>query len=205
MIKDRFLELINTYSEDLSYNQKCWDQIEKQYTHKSRYYHCLKHIEDMLELFDIVEKEVEQKDALLFAIFYHDLIYKVTSKKNEYKSALTFKKYIKPTSFTEIDRTFNLILATQMHQLSEDRDTNILLDLDLNVLGKSQAEYQNYTQGVRREYSIYPDFLYKKGRVQVLNRFLETYSIYKTVYFQNRFEKQARRNLKNELDLLTSK
>ncbi len=50
-------------------------------------------------------------------------------------------------------------------------DINYLLDADLSVLGKDRETYLVYTQMIRKEYSIYPDFLYKPGRKKFLNIF----------------------------------
>jgi predicted metal-dependent HD superfamily phosphohydrolase len=38
------------------------------------------------------------------------------------------------------------------------------LDADLSILGKDLDTYLAYTKMIRKEYSIYPDFLYKPGR-----------------------------------------
>ncbi|PHQ30926.1 hypothetical protein CJ305_01485 [Leeuwenhoekiella nanhaiensis] len=203
MIKDRFLELLNRYSEDLSYNLKCWDQLFKNYNHRSRHYHNIKHLEDMLLLLPEVEQHIENKDAILFSIFYHDIIYKVTRKNNEYKSAQIFREHIAPTKFKYVDNSFDQILATKHHEWSEHNDTNILLDLDLHVLGKSPEDYETYTENIRKEYSIYPNFLYQKGRIQVLKSFLDKEQLFKTPHFKEKYEFQAKTNLKAELKKLS--
>lgn len=53
----------------------------------------------------------------------------------------------------------NMILATKSHERSEDNDTNYLTDTDLAILGKGSYDYQKYTEQIREEYSIYPDFM----------------------------------------------
>ncbi|HET7178254.1 MAG TPA: hypothetical protein VFI14_00955 [Chryseosolibacter sp.] len=52
---------------------------------------------------------------------------------------------------------------------------------------------------MRREYSMYPDFLYRPGRRKVLQYFLDMERIFKTEEFASKFEKQARGNLEREL------
>ena len=94
------------------------------------------------------------------------------------------------------------IEATKEHQLSPDNDTNILLDLDLSILGKSPVEYKRYSEGIRKEYHIYPDIVYRNGRKKVLKSFLEKDSIFKTAFFRKEYESQAKENLIAELKQL---
>jgi predicted metal-dependent HD superfamily phosphohydrolase len=44
--------------------------------------------------------------------------------------------------------------------------------------------------------------MYNKGRKQVLKHFLDRDSLYFTEYFKEKFETQARKNIKRELELL---
>ncbi|WP_107037443.1 HD domain-containing protein [Brumimicrobium mesophilum] len=202
MLKEKFLTLIGKYSEDKVYNLECWDEIEKKYSSKSRHYHNLEHIENMLEELNKIESKVDNLDCLLFAIFYHDIIYISTKSDNEHQSALVFEKRISKTSFDKIEECMSQIQATKDHKMSSDNDTNILLDLDLSVLGKSQEEYIKYSKAIRKEYSIYPDFMYEKGRTKVLKSMYEFDFIYKTDLFRKEYETQAKRNLLFELNLL---
>lgn len=91
------------------------------------------------------------------------------------------------------------IMATRKHDLSEQADTNYFTDADLAILGANAFDYKNYTQAIRKEYRLYPDFLYKPGRKKVLAHFLEMPTIFKTEFFRERYEEVARENLRNEL------
>jgi predicted metal-dependent HD superfamily phosphohydrolase len=149
-----------------------------------------------------IQSEVNNLDCLLFAIYYHDIVYKSTKGDNEHQSALTFQSRIAKTSFNKLSKCIAQIEATKQHKLSDDNDTNILLDLDLSVLGKSTQEYKKYCENIRKEYRIYPDFMYRKGRKKVLKSILELDFIYKTDYFKELYENQAKKNLTLELDQL---
>lgn len=80
--------------------------------------------------------------------------------------------------------------------------TNYLLDVDLSVLGKDTQTYLGYTKQIRKEYSIYPDFLYNLGRKKVLQHFLELENIFKTEDFRDKYESQARKNIEFEISIL---
>ena len=77
------------------------------------------------------------------------------------------------------------------------------MDFDLAVLSKSEDVYYQYTIDIRKEYKRYPNFLYKNGRAGVLKGFLDKEQIYLTKEFSC-FEEKARKNIENEINLLTS-
>ena len=190
------------YSDNKNYNLECWNEIEKNYSSKSRHYHNLEHLENMFTELNNVESKINDLDTLLFSVYYHDIIYKSTKKDNELQSALIFEKRISKTSFVKLSECMAQVEATKEHKLSNDNDTNLLLDIDLSILGKSTNEYRKYCDNIRKEYHIYPDFMYKKGRKKVLKSLLELDSIYKTDFFKQKFENQAKENLRQELNQL---
>lgn len=178
-----------------------WLDLSKKYTGKGRYYHNLDHLEFLLNILKPIENRIEDWEILLVTLFYHDYIYKVTRKDNELKSAICAEQLLKKTTInaSRIKRCYKQIIATKNHLLSEDQDSNYFNDADLAILGSTPDSYSKYVQKIRNEYHIYPDFLYIPGRRKVINHFLEMNQIYKTTYFRDTLESQARYNLKNEL------
>lgn len=203
MLKETFLNLIRKYSNDGIHNLMCWIEIEKNYSFKSRYYHNLGHLKNMLVEFEFVKNQVKELDTLLFSLFYHDIVYKATRSDNELKSAIFFEKRISKTSFPFIAECKKQIELTKEHKVSSDFDTDIFMDLDLSILGKSKSEYENYYKNVRKEYKIYPNFMYNKGRVKALKSILESDKIFKTDFFIHKYEEKARENINLEIDFLT--
>jgi predicted metal-dependent HD superfamily phosphohydrolase len=202
MVKEKFLDVMGRYSDKPAYHLECWRELETAYTSRARYYHNLEHLEQLLTELDPVKAQVGELDTLLFAIFYHDIVYKPTKSNNEQQSALLFKKRISQTSFPRLEACIQQIEATKDHKPSLDHDTNILLDLDLSILGKSPKAYQTYRENIRKEFGVYPDFVYRKGRKQVLEDLLARASIFKTDFFKAAYEQQARENIRLELDQL---
>lgn len=200
-LKSIFSDLISKYSDNEILKTDYWKEIEQSYSHKSRKYHNLIHLENMIRELEEVKDKISDYDSILFSIFYHDIIYKATSKDNEEKSAekakIRLEKFNVPQK--KITKIYNQILATKSHKRSEDSDTNFLLDSDLAILGQDWEIYENYTQQIRKEYSIYPDFMYKPGRKKVLTHFLEFEEIFKTDYFKGIYEEKARENIKREI------
>ncbi|BCY29361.1 HD domain-containing protein [Flavobacterium okayamense] len=179
-----------------------WKGLEKAYSAKSRYYHNLTHLQEMIAAYDEYHSHLQHPDEVLFAIFYHDIIYKTTRKDNELKSAEFAVSLIQPQHELDKELVFEMILATQHHQFNIIEDINWLIDFDLKILSKSWEEYQVYCNQIRKEYKIYPDVLYKPGRKKALEHFLEHEFIYQTETFRNLYEKQARENIQREINLL---
>ncbi|MDR4951324.1 hypothetical protein REB14_03870 [Chryseobacterium sp. ES2] len=203
-LKNQFEQLCSSFTEDPQLIRDLWKEIETKYSEKGRYYHNLLHLENMLNELEYVKSNISDVTAISFSVFYHDIIYDASSKSNEEKSAAKAEKRLTELHINQdkISLISAQILATKSHQRSDDEDTNYLLDADLSVLGKDFKTYSEYTQNIRKEYSIYPDFLYKPGRKKVLKHFLELESIFKTEYFKEKYEVQAKENIAAELQLL---
>ncbi len=203
-LNQQFEQLCSSFTNDQHLINSLWKEIETRYSEKGRHYHNLFHLENMFHELEAVKANISDFTAVSFSVFYHDIIYDATSKSNEEKSAVKAEKRLSELHVNndKISIISEQILATKSHQQSDHADTNYLLDADLSVLGKDFKTYMEYTQNIRREYSIYPDFLYKPGRKKVLKHFLELESIFKTEYFKEKYETQAKENIKAEILLL---
>ncbi|WP_412559442.1 hypothetical protein [Winogradskyella sp. MIT101101] len=205
-LKPKWVDLVSNYTDKKAIVASLWKDIVDHYSNTSRYYHNLAHIQNMLNQAEDFKSHVEDYDVLVFAIWYHDIIYKSTKNDNEVKSALFAKKALKSLDFDEkkLKNIEDLIISTKKHQiiLDENDDNAYLLDFDLSILGSDWKTYQNYTQQIRKEYKIYPEFMYKPGRKKVLQHFLERETLYFTEVYQDKFETQARENIIKELKLL---
>lgn len=201
ILKEKFEILCLNFTDNKNLIVNFWNEIEKKYSAESRHYHNFRHLENMFEEVESVKAQIKNFNNVSFSIFYHDIIYDASSKSNEEKSAEFSKKRLEDLNIAkeDIQKVYAQILATKSHQKSDDQDTNFLLDADLSILGKDNKAYLEYTKQIRKEYSIYPDFLYKPGRKKVLEHFLELESIFKTDFFKAKYEVQARKNIEVEL------
>ncbi len=204
MLKETFIELLENYTDDERLTEKLWTEIEKNYSGKKRHYHTLQHLDNLLIQLTEVKGEIQNWKAVLFSLYYHDIIYNPLKSDNEEKSAELAEKRMKQISVPDdmLELCKNQILATKAHSNSTDSDTNYFTDADLSVLGQSWEAYSVYYKNVRKEYSIYPDFVYNPGRKKVLNYFLTMDRIFKTDFFYGKFEIQVKQNLQKEIELL---
>ncbi len=201
-LKERYLNLVKPYEEtDIS---SLWLEVENNYSQKSRHYHNLQHIDALINHLEPVAAKLDDWELIQFSVFYHDIIYKPTKSNNEEKSAeLAVKRLTQlGVSTSRIEKCKQQIIATKEHKSNQSGDTAYLLDADLSILGAPVEQYLEYTKKIRKEYGIYPDLIYKPGRKKVVQHFLNMASIFKTKYFQDQFEKQAKKNLQQELDSL---
>jgi predicted metal-dependent HD superfamily phosphohydrolase len=180
-----------------------WLNLEKAYSGKSRHYHNLIHIQDMIACYETYFDQLQFPNAVLYSIFYHDYIYISSKKDNELKSAEFAVKILPKETTLNSELVFDMICATQQHQHNEIEDINWLIDFDLKILAKDWDDYKIYFEQIRKEYRIYPDFLYKPGRAKALKHFLENEFIFQTDEFRGLYEEKARQNIENEISLLT--
>lgn len=206
-MKKQFIELSQKYSKDKLYVNELWNHIQSQYTSEKRHYHSLEHLYYMLTIIAEHENKLQDKEAIILAVWFHDIIYDTNRKDNEEQSAEFAENALRKinTSNEFIKKVTDMILLTKNHSLNfeSDFDTKLFLDADLAILGGSRDEYNKYLEGIRKEYRQYPDMLYNGGRKIILEHFLQEEYIYKTEELRNRLEKQARENITFELKQLS--
>jgi predicted metal-dependent HD superfamily phosphohydrolase len=158
----------------------------------------------MYQLLEPHLPSAQNPDALLIALFYHDAVYNPRRTNNELKSANLLSRRLvairQPESF--IETAMGLILATQTHDARGDHDTALFLDADLAILGSAHPEYVQYAEAIRKEFSMFPDWIYRPARTKVLQRFLARSAIFLSPVFYPQFEATARQNLEWEIGQL---
>lgn len=204
MFRKIFADTISSITGDLNLADTLWQDIASHYSSADRYYHNLSHLDHIAnELLPVRDKIVDWV-VVVFAVAYHDIIYNILKKDNEEKSAAFAGKALKDLLDPEsLEKSKQMILATKNHTQSADPDINHFTDADLSIPGAGEKKYDLYTKQIRKEYGYYPDVIYQAGRRSVLRRFLDMDRIYKSAWFYDKFENQARKNLSKEYDKLT--
>lgn len=201
MLKTLFSDLIIQYKPTEEEQANLWNEIEKAYASPGRSYHNLNHIQSLVNHLVQVKEHIRDWNALLFAAFYHDLVYTATSKNNEEESAIVASDRMNEIGVPAdmIEHCTRLILATKSHAVHPDNDINLFLDADLAILGSQEEVYNTYANAIRNEYKMFSDIEYRAGRKKVLENFLARPHIFITTYFNTALEEQARINLRNEI------
>lgn len=205
---NEFLDILKKYNNSKTDDEiylRYFNEIIDKYSEKTRFYHNLKHIEEMFFLYNFYKSSFLNSDSIFFAILFHDVIYNPSQKDNEIKSAEYAQSCLKSlnVSINVIEIVCNLILSTQKHTLFYDNiDNKLFLDFDLAILSAKKERYIEYKDSIRKEYSFVFDIIYKIKRKEVLNNFLKRENIYYSDEFKNNSEKIARENILFEINLL---
>lgn len=102
-----------------------------------------------------------------------------------------------------VQRIRDMIIATKHDGVPASDDAQILVDVDLSILGRSIDEFELYEANVRKEYGWVPEDTFKAVRKQILEGFLQRPAIFGTDYFRDRYEIQARKNLESSIQKLS--
>lgn len=208
-LKYTLKELLSKHSNDSELTHNFFKVIQGKYSSTNRHYHNLDHISLMLSEAKKFENKINDYDSLCFATWFHDIIYNPLKGDNEERSAECAKKFLDKIKYEEkrIRKVQELILRTKDHTIqngNENYDMKIFLDLDLLILGIEREQYIKYANNIRKEYNFVPDDIYNKERKKILIQYLNSQFIYKTKKFRDLYEKQARNNIKFEIDNLLS-
>jgi predicted metal-dependent HD superfamily phosphohydrolase len=206
MFKAIFISTVSKYSNE-EQARTMWDEVHVKYSKTNRHYHNVNHLNNLLFELEPLKTNISDWEIVIFAIAYHDIIYNVLRQDNEERSAELAIPKLKQLSITQ-ERVMlckEIILNTKSHQDSANSDVRFFADADLAILGKSSEEYLSYASAVRKEYKIYPDFVYNPGRSKVLESFLAKDRIYHSDFFYARYETKARGNISSELEILQRK
>lgn len=197
--------LSSTYTSDTTIQTNSFQMLREKYSEKSRYYHNLSHVNALLNLFESLAGKIQDRNALKFAIWFHDVIYDTKRNDNEEESARLASEMLKRLQVNQetIENVLKMILATKTHtgrNLSDD--AKLFLDMDLSILGTSDEIYKEYSKAIREEYSRVSESMYRSGRKTILMSFLQREKIYLTNEMEVRYEEKARENINNEIKSL---
>jgi predicted metal-dependent HD superfamily phosphohydrolase len=167
------------------------------YEEPQRHYHSLQHLAECLAHCDQVRHLARHPGEVAVALWFHDAIYDVLGKSNEQQSADWAVRALTAAGASEASqaRVSQLIMATRHQAEVHEPDQQLLVDIDLSILGATPERFAEYDRQVRAEYSWVPGLIYRVKRKAVLKSFLDRAHIYSTPYFRERCEAQARSNL----------
>lgn len=167
------------------------------YSESHRAYHTLDHIAACFAHLDTVSHHAKHPHEIELALWFHDAVYEPFSTFNEDNSADMAKSFLEENNVQSdiVTRIYDLIILTKDHALPSTIDGQLMLDIDLSILGADEAVYAQFEKDVRKEYKRVPSCIFKKKRKEILQGFLARPRIYQTDYFHLQLEAFARKNL----------
>ncbi|HYN28731.1 MAG TPA: hypothetical protein VES95_02500 [Dermatophilaceae bacterium] len=189
-----------------------WDE-------RHRRYHGRRHLTEVLDAVDALAAEtaLPEREAALarLAAWLHDAVYEAPAaaargetpppEADERASAALGSAVLAGLGVPpgEVARVAALVAATAGHDpVAPDRTTAVVVDADLWVLGAAPERFDGYCREVREEYAHVDEPAYRQGRRAVLEPLLARPSLYLTAAARERWEPDARTNLRRELSRL---
>lgn len=172
----------------------CWGEPHRRY-------HTLQHLEECIERLDPVLSQVEHPGEVEVALWFHDAVYAPRRQDNEAQSALWARRALEAANLPvdALSRVEALVMATRHSVLPQTPDEDLLVDVDLSILGSAPARFAEYEAQVRAEYKWVPAAQFQSRRAAILEGFLGRAAIYRTEHFRRLCEAQARQNLERSL------
>ena len=174
------------------------------YAEPHRKYHTRQHLNACLMHFEAVRQTATHPHEIELALWFHDAVYDIPGAGNEAQSADWARDVLRATgASTEVAaRVHALVMATCHTTRPQTPDQEILLDVDLAILGAPAAVFDAYESHIRAEYASVPEEAFRKGRRYILEEFLARKPIFRSHYFNSRYETQARINLRRSINQL---
>jgi predicted metal-dependent HD superfamily phosphohydrolase len=175
-------------------------KLEALYGEERRAYHTLGHIGHCLHELDWAPEGLCNKNVVELALWFHDSVH-----DDEEESAKLAARVLREAGVEE-----NIITLVTIAILDTKHTGGFLLwetskftvDCDLAIFGQPANIWNKSSENIRKEYSYVPWFLYKKKRREILQGFLDrsyAFGIYYTPFFRDKYEEQARTNLKHAI------
>lgn len=170
-----------------------------------RRYHTAQHLRVCLQHFAEVRNQAQRPAEVELALWFHDAIYDPRRKDNELLSAdWACRSVLQAGLPPEVgDRVHALVMATCHDAAPTDADAQLLVDIDLAILGAEPERFDEFDQQIRAEYAHVPDEQFRTGRARILNGFLGRPRLYSTPHFCAALEQRARANLRRAVARLT--
>lgn len=182
-LRDRFQDLVTRYSEP------------------HRRYHTLHHLDECFAKLAELRSHAERPAEVEVALWFHDAVHDTQSSRNEAESAELAAATVLEAggSAASAHRIEALVLATRHVAMPTGPDAQVLVDVDLSILGAPAARFDEYERQVREEYAWVPGVVYRRERRKILEAFLARPAIFSTPLFRERYEARARANIERSL------
>ncbi len=172
------------------------------YAEPQRHYHTRQHLGECLDWFAREQHAAERPAEVALALWFHDAVYDVHAHDNEQRSADWARDALLRRGATgdAAQRVHDLVMATRHDAVPRGRDAELLIDIDLSILGAERARFDEYERQVHAEYGFVAAHIRRQRRRAILQTFLDRPAIYATPRMHALLEARARDNLRRSID-----
>jgi predicted metal-dependent HD superfamily phosphohydrolase len=172
-----------------------------------RPYHNLEHVKRMLDFCEPALIEMDNPEAFVLAVAFHDLIYVAGAKDNELKSAEAAVEWMR-THRIQFEKgqqeVWELIMATMGHKIQEGDplyfEKSWIIDADLIGFVR---DWERNAELIREEFSFIPEDEWRAGRTGFLEAFAKREPFYYVPAHEAEFGAQAKANIRSEIEDLS--
>ncbi len=198
-----------------------FDEILRRYSEETRYYHTTEHLRFGFQVLDEVFPSKEPNIGLIdLAFWYHDFVYDPKLHDNEAKSAFVAEdRALRGLGLSDQDsiKIALLIRATDHKNPPKSREAEILLDIDLAILGATPEEFDHYENGIWEEFDHYENGIWGEyqqhvsledfchARANILKQFNQGPVFWSSEMREGDYEKRAKINLHRAIQQLSPK
>lgn len=191
--------------------KKFLHELKTPYNSEGRVFHTMEHIAlGLREMSDYSEWHAEHSYTgseisvnQIYAWLFHDVYYNAQQPAlNEEKSADIACERLKDLKGVDCEIVRQIILDTKDHKATIE-ESKLVLDVDMVSLGYQYDVFLKYRKKAWEEYSLfYDERSLKMGTILFIENTLNHDKLYNLDYFIDKYEKQARENLKKYLENL---
>jgi len=181
-----------------------FDKIVKRYNEPQRHYHNAEHIAHCLAEFRAASRLAENPAEVELALWLHDVIYDPRRADNEEQSAEFARTFCREAGI-EHERVVDLIFATKHNVAPASKDSRLVVDIDLAILGQPEERFWRYEKEIREEYAFVAEDVFRMKRGEILEKILQCERVYASEFFFAKYEQDARRNLKQSVERLRAR
>lgn len=176
-------------------------ELTARYAEPHRAYHTQQHLEECFAALAPAASLAGRLGEVELALWFHDAIYDTRAPDNEARSADWARASLLTAGADAetAERVHALVLATSHRAAPDEADAQLLVDVDLAILGAGEPRFAEYERQIRQEYAWVPEEIFRERRARVLASFLDRPAIYSTAHFSSRLETHARANLRRSL------
>ncbi|KAB1644167.1 DUF4031 domain-containing protein [Gulosibacter chungangensis] len=194
--------------EDTRWTALGWELLGR-WNEPHRSYHDQRHLEDVLLALDQLAIAGEQiQPVTLLAAWFHDAVYAGALGEDERASAELAQSQLVSLGVPVrlIEEVHDCILATTPETpfAEVSRPFAQMLDADLAIFAAGERRYAEYAEAVRVEYAHVSEPDFRRGRAQILRRYLARPRIYRLESANTIWEARARHNLNAEVQKLSA-
>lgn len=178
-----------------------------EYGAQGRYFHSVKHLVNLFEIFDIHRKKAIEPDKIIAFIFYHDIVYNTDEQYplNEELSAQDCEASLKAMGFEEdfITPVARWVRASKTHKLDPiaDPDGALCMDIDMTTVGSDSRTYEQNTSDIDMEFAPMTNTKLGMRIAYFINPCLKG-GVYLRDDFREAYESQAIDNITYERDYI---